>query len=194
MFSVNEIIDDVRENYELITGYKRMEFHYSDFENKSIRRKGEIILQKLTKYIRMKYFTIDYKIKEIKLSGRLKRALANVRWWSDDKKCIIKYNLQIFDEGLNEVIQTIAHELAHLQTEKSDGHYLFNKFCNERGIDLYHTTPLRKTYQPYCKDCNTHFKYRVKKSKSIKSIINEEGTRYCTKCGSYNLGIKISKN
>jgi len=185
---------DVCRAYSALTGKKKYRKYSRDEVLEEHREELEEELNIITNYV--KNYIVNSTEKKsklnnltIKISGRLTRALANVR----TRTKIIKFNPAIFSLDLSEIVNTVLHELAHIQLNKGDDEQEFINFCRESGIDLaYHTEKsIATSYETYCNNCQKVIAIRYKRSKAVKSIQNEEKTYICKKCKNTNLEIRI---
>lgn len=171
-------VDEMTEKVATQWGTALKEKHSRDevLNDNSLREFYEDVLEDITLTLAKEFFDFSADGISTRITGRLRRALANVRTKNKD----IKYNPKILEGGVREVVDTVAHELAHIATGASDGTWKFERFCKERDISL--TADEIGVDDYWEMRCPEHglVGRKTRRSKHIKQA--EEGLRVC-QCG-----------
>ena len=171
----NKTLDDIISHVDgMFPALKEDHSRQEVLDNQKLRDGLEKSITNATKIIASFYFDLEKEV-SIKISGRLKKAMANVR----AKDNFIKYNPKLFSLDYKEIIGTIAHELVHAELERGDNDAYFQSTCELAGIPLHAETIGVDNY--WVLTCPNHgvVARRTRKSKVIK-----QADRYhCSQCG-----------
>lgn len=174
MSDVDEMTAEVADKW----GTALKENHSRDevLNDQSLRDFYETVMEDVTELLADKFFSFGSDGINIKIDGRLRRASANVLVYQK----FIKYNPKVFDYDMGDIVGLIAHELAHIATDASDGDWKFERFCNEKGIPLH--APDIGVDEYWEIKCPNHgvIERKTRESKVVKQA--REGHRVCGAC------------